>query len=87
MPQLSKHLARKVYVFPVLSLLILSLPHFATAARKGEIEIRVVDEQTQQPVAVYIRMKTDQLRGQLLLLLVNCCCCWSSENFGALRRI
>ena len=62
-PHLSKNQASNVLVFPVLILLILSFPHLAIAARKGEIEIRVVDQQTQQPVAVRMHLKDPQGRA------------------------
>ncbi|HIN95642.1 MAG TPA: hypothetical protein EYN03_08345 [Planctomycetes bacterium] len=62
-PHLSKNQASNVGVFPILVLLILSLPHFAIAARKGEIEIRVVDQQTQQPVAVRMHLKDPRGRA------------------------
>jgi len=41
----------------------LSLTSLATAARKGEIEIRVVDQQSQQPVAVRMHLKGPQGRA------------------------
>ena len=64
LPQLSKEQTSQAVLFALLGpmLLILWLPHVAIAARKGEIEIRVVDQQTQQPVAVRMHLKGPQGR-------------------------